>query len=140
MFLFKDSDDDEPLEKRLDGINLDDADQVWHHLTEEERNEFQKFVKSVKVQEVVPEWTPWWDQKPESPKLVEEIETSPSALESPKNESRKKFHEFQPDILENIPPMSSLTVILPKSSTILMFSILNCRYFFNFRESNPMIT
>jgi len=37
-----DSDDDEELVDRLEGVNLDDADEVWKRLTPAERSEFQR--------------------------------------------------------------------------------------------------
>jgi hypothetical protein len=87
---------------------LENADEVWDTLTDEEKIEFEKFAKSVKAEQVVPEWTPWWL---EIPKLVEEVEEnlkeqSVTTLEK----SRKKILMNQPDILLNISPMSSLTV------------------------------
>ncbi|CAH1973914.1 unnamed protein product [Acanthoscelides obtectus] len=42
-----DSDDEEVIDigQRLNGVNLDDADQVWEKLTEDERQEFVAFLK-----------------------------------------------------------------------------------------------
>jgi hypothetical protein len=109
-----DSDDDEPLEKRLAGINLDNADEVWDSLTAEERDQFKKLVEDVNsIQNIVPEWVPWWTFQPDPVKLVEEL--SPSDGKKKDEEDRtmfKKAHKNQPDILHPIPKMSSLTVML----------------------------
>lgn len=42
-----DSDDDEfiDISERLAGVNLDDAEQVWEKLTEDERQEFVAFLR-----------------------------------------------------------------------------------------------
>jgi len=113
-----DSDDDEPLDKRLAGIDLNDADGVWDSLTPGEREEFKKLVTDVSsTSTIIPEWVPWWRLPPEKVKLVEEIEKNPLSpvkvfgeIETNEESVVKKAHREQPDILSPIPPMSSLTV------------------------------
>ncbi|XP_018577083.1 zinc finger HIT domain-containing protein 2 [Anoplophora glabripennis] len=58
-----DSDDDDSYEdiaERLSGVNLDDADEVWDRLTEDERQEFVAFLRSEDVTKLIPMWQPWW--------------------------------------------------------------------------------
>ncbi|KAG5893097.1 hypothetical protein JTB14_024298 [Gonioctena quinquepunctata] len=58
-----DSDDDEiysDIADRLAGVNLDDAEQVWEKLTEDEKQEFVSFLKSEDVTKLIPSWQPWW--------------------------------------------------------------------------------
>lgn len=58
-----DSDDESEgadLAERLAGIDLDNADQVWEQLSEEERRQFEELLQSGDVSEVVPTWEPWW--------------------------------------------------------------------------------
>lgn len=61
-----DSDDEVPnsdLSKRLEGINLNDADAIWSQLTDAERQEFGKIVNSEDVTNILPPFTPWWETK-----------------------------------------------------------------------------
>lgn len=103
-----DSDDDEPLEKRLDGVDLNDSEEVWKHLTEDERKEFQNLVKNVdEAGEIIPEWIPWWNDEPEK-KLVTEVSESTSTANATDN--LFKLSKRQPSILNPIPKMSDLTV------------------------------
>ncbi|XP_023013558.2 zinc finger HIT domain-containing protein 2 [Leptinotarsa decemlineata] len=58
-----DSDDDEiylDIGDRLAGVDLDDAEQVWVKLTEDEKQEFVSFLKSEDVTKLIPPWQPWW--------------------------------------------------------------------------------
>lgn len=100
-----DSDDEEPLAQRLQGINLEDAESVWNNLTAEERSEFQQFVASVKAEELVEEWIPWWCKQPVAPKLVQDLSKTAEDKKSDEEEGN-----CQPSILESIPTMMSLTV------------------------------
>jgi len=106
-----DSDDDEPLAKRMEGIDLNDSDQVWSSLTLEEREEFKRFVHQNEGKDIIPEWTPWWTQPVKNIRIqeVKEGETLESLLAKGHKE---KLNEEQPDILDPIPQMESLTVSL----------------------------
>ncbi|XP_018017582.1 uncharacterized protein LOC108674177 [Hyalella azteca] len=55
-----DSDDDEDLETRLQGIDLDDSDAVWEQLTEDERRQFCQLIQSGDINEILPTYIPWW--------------------------------------------------------------------------------
>ena len=98
-----------PLESRLAGINLDDPNEVWSQLTIEEREDFKVLVRqSYKdTREIIPEWIPWWTVQKYP--LIEEIEAGSSTSRGKK---WAKLHAEQPNILEKIPQMSSLTVIV----------------------------
>jgi len=92
----------------MNGIDLDDADKIWLNLTEEERAEFKKFAQDVNINDVIPEWTPWWTRKPDI-ELVQDITNKDMSIQT--NISKySKAHADQPDILDPIPLMSSLTV------------------------------
>lgn len=67
-----DSDDSEDgcLENfinRMKNIDLNDSDAVWSLLTEKERMEFKKKLFSGEVVELLPNWNPWWIEKPKFP-------------------------------------------------------------------------
>lgn len=57
-----DSDDEEfsNLNERLNGIDLDNSEQVWNLLTDSEKAEFEHLVKSGDITKVLPQFTPWW--------------------------------------------------------------------------------
>jgi hypothetical protein len=65
-----DSDDDDDLAERLEGVDLDDADQVWSQLTADERAEFERMCSSGKIEDLVPEFVPWdrFNETPFRPK------------------------------------------------------------------------
>lgn len=62
FYVETDSDDEEfsHLNERLDGIDLDNSEQVWNLLTDSEKAEFEHLVKSGDITKVLPEYTPWW--------------------------------------------------------------------------------
>ncbi|CAG7818321.1 unnamed protein product [Allacma fusca] len=69
-----DSDDDDPLEKRLGTLDLDNSEEVWNVLTPEEKAEFERMVRktAAKGVEVVAE--PWCPGK--SNVFIEEVGSS----------------------------------------------------------------
>jgi len=44
-----DSDDEQPLEKRMKGVDLDNSAQVWKNLTPEEREDFKRFAREYEM-------------------------------------------------------------------------------------------
>ncbi|CAL8113942.1 unnamed protein product [Orchesella dallaii] len=119
-----DSDDDEPLETRLSGINLDDAEEVWKHLSEDEKKEFQSLVRNMDAAvDFIPEWVPWWNEDQEK-QLVTDV-TDVKDLHN--TAQLTKLHKRQPDILTPIPKMKDLTVphllSVMASHTSLMFPV-----------------
>lgn len=58
-----DSDDDietDSLQERLAGIDLDDAEQVWASLNEDERKDFIALTQDFKTKNIIHNWKPWW--------------------------------------------------------------------------------
>jgi hypothetical protein len=68
-----DEDDVADITNRLAGVDLDNADQVWEKLTEDEQQEFIAFLKSEDVTKLIPSWDPWWLHRS---KNVEEVNSS----------------------------------------------------------------
>ena len=93
-----DSDDDpdleEDLEQRLNGINLNDPEQIWQALSETERRDFEELVNTGEIYKYVPDCQPWWTPDP----LVEEIGAQKSKPDPPK-------------IKRPIPSLSAITVL-----------------------------
>lgn len=68
------------LSKRLEGINLDDADAIWAKLTVAERQEFEKIVQSDDVSSIMPTFHPWWENKVQKT-LIQEINHDENGVE-----------------------------------------------------------
>lgn len=61
-----DSDDElnsmyKSLEERLAGVCLDNSEDVWQTLNNDEKQEFEAFLMSGDVSQYIPMWTPWWE-------------------------------------------------------------------------------
>lgn len=86
-----DSDDEEfvDINERLAGIDLDNAEQVWDKLTEDERQEFVAFLRSEDVTKLIPTWEPWWMYFNKN--KVEEVGDT-SSTEDFKSKCPKLFH------------------------------------------------
>ncbi len=62
-----DSDDDDDfvldLSERMQDVNLNDADEIWDRLTEEEKTRFNTVLKSGEIAKLIPDYEPWWNQR-----------------------------------------------------------------------------
>jgi len=102
----EDSDDEEEpeeLAERLEGLDLDNADEIWDKLTNDERREFEELLKSGDVTGIIPEYVPWWKFRKEE-KKIEEIDAE---------SSDDKFKENCPAVIKDIPNLTSITKIPP---------------------------
>jgi len=72
-----DSDDEQPLGKRMKGVDLDNSAEVWKNLTPEERNDFKRFAREYETRKTLSDD---WNFDPTArPKLVQEVgEPAPS--------------------------------------------------------------
>lgn len=68
---------DSDLSKRLEGINLNDANAIWAQLTANERKEFETIVHGDDITQLIPTYRPWWENKFKRP-LIEEVNVQPS--------------------------------------------------------------
>ncbi|XP_042210516.1 zinc finger HIT domain-containing protein 2-like [Homarus americanus] len=64
-----DDEDEEDLNVRMADVDLNDSDTVWKKLTEEERQEFRELINKGALEDLIPPWSPWWEQ--EVPKVQE---------------------------------------------------------------------
>jgi len=112
-------DDDEPIElsERLEGLNLDNADDIWEKLTKEERREFEELLKSGDVTNIIPEYVPWWKFRKEE-KKIEEIGAGENSDDA--------FKEKCPSLTKNIQSLSEITKISP--SPHVKCGLLNVLY------------
>ncbi|XP_076222138.1 zinc finger HIT domain-containing protein 2 isoform X2 [Nomia melanderi] len=109
-----DSDDEEDisdLDKRLENINLDNADEVWSALTDAERQEFEALVKNGEIETLLPQWIPWWTYHTEK-KLVQDMDEKC-------NEQEKEY-----------PPLIDVPIFneLQKASPNVYFNLVNVIY------------
>jgi len=112
-----DSEDDEDpvdLAERLQGIDLDNADDVWDKLSKDEKKQFDELVKSGDLASVLPEYIPWWKVKVEVKKIRD--------LSEPEDESYK---ENCPEVCQNFTKFSS---ICKSPSVYLKYGLLNVLY------------
>lgn len=87
-----DDDGDDDIASRLQGIDINDSEDLWKQLTEEERQEFQSLVNNGEILKFVPEFDPWWEEKKI---LVEDVS--------------KVVSKKLPEILKTIPDFKTLT-------------------------------
>lgn len=112
-----DSDDEEDpvdLVERLQGIDLDNADEVWEKLSKEEKKQFDELIKSGDLASILPEFIPWWKVKVEVPKIRD--------LSDPED---KSYMEGCPELESSI---SDFNLICQKPSSYLKFGLLNIIY------------
>ncbi|XP_071959613.1 zinc finger HIT domain-containing protein 2-like [Antedon mediterranea] len=113
--------DEESLETRLEGLNLEkDSDLVWEKLTHEEREGFEKLLKNEKFGGLLEIWIPWWSHHDKS--LVKEVKGS-----SDKNHQITSAPDDVPKILPNITPFNQLLKSGTPSPSI-SFNCLNILY------------
>lgn len=130
-----DSDDDEgsaeddDLSKRLEGIDLNDADAIWSKLTESEQKEFSKIVESEDVTSILPKFNAWWETKIKR-KLVTEMNGDESDEPNPKPQIE------HPKIIETIADFSRISTKPPANcvahnlKNVLASYALMVRYFY----------
>lgn len=66
--------EEEDIATRLQGIDINDADEVWERLTLEERKDFQQLVQCGDIMKLLPDYKPWWiknDQGQKKSKIVD---------------------------------------------------------------------
>ena len=115
----EDSDDDEDpvdLEERMRGVNLDNPEELWARLTEDERREFDQLARSGEVGSVLPDYQPWWSIKLQTKKIRELDELE---------EEEERLMEICPPVEKEIPQLSQLC---PKPSEFIKFGIFNILY------------
>ncbi|KAJ0173227.1 hypothetical protein K1T71_011403 [Dendrolimus kikuchii] len=119
-----DSDDEEGLElhERVKDLNLDDADEVWNVLNEDERNEFMAMINQGDVGSVMPQWEPWWMYSKKK-KLVEDVEEIDLGAEE----------LTKCPALKIAPKLSSLTTVQPSPAIKSNITNLLASYVFVMR-------
>ncbi|XP_011193294.1 uncharacterized protein LOC105219066 [Zeugodacus cucurbitae] len=59
----EDEEDVEDIATRMKDVDINDADEVWEHLSMSERIEFKKLIENNTIMNLVPEHKPWWSLK-----------------------------------------------------------------------------
>ena len=104
-----DSDDSvEDVSERFANIDLESPEAVWNLLTEKEKEKFERLLESNEILKYLPDFEPWWmSHKFE---LVQEVDDEEDG--------------DIPNIKEDIPPLSKLTVNIP----FLLFLIVGYQF------------
>eukprot|EP00088_Acartia_fossae_P048182 TRINITY_DN5252_c1_g1_i1.p1 TRINITY_DN5252_c1_g1~~TRINITY_DN5252_c1_g1_i1.p1 ORF type:complete len:360 (+),score=37.64 TRINITY_DN5252_c1_g1_i1:46-1125(+) len=116
-----DSDDDEEevdLAERLAGIDLDDTDKVWEKLSASERREFNALLGKGEVDNLLPEFEPWWNTRVSLPKIQE--------LSSDEVAPEPAYKKNSSPVCQRIPPLPPQ--LQEKASPYIKFGILNLLY------------
>ena len=123
-----DSDDEEDIDSRLQGIDLDNPDKVWEKLEESEKIEFQKLVETGEIQKFIPEFVPWWDHNFNESKLliddVGNINTNMLRTEAYIKSMQEKIPQVTFDSIEHMSKLMGHR----KPSMNIKFNILNVVY------------
>ena len=94
-------DSDENIEERFANIDLESPDTVWNLLTEKEKENFESLIESNKILNYLPEFAPWWTLH--KFELIQEVGAADT--------------NGIPNIREDIPPLSKLTVSIQSHYT-----------------------
>ncbi|XP_005186078.3 zinc finger HIT domain-containing protein 2 isoform X1 [Musca domestica] len=120
------------IAERLKDVDINDADEVWEHLTQEEKEEFKKLLATGDIMKLVPDFRPWWLKDNKTSKIVDI---------SKKNEG--DCHRNIPPIYENIATFS--TICSKEPAPCLHYNLWNiltayactARYFHGEQLANP---
>ncbi|XP_055376680.1 zinc finger HIT domain-containing protein 2 [Condylostylus longicornis] len=108
-----DEEEEESLLKRIENININDADILWNSLTKQEKLKFENLIENGEISKVVPPFHPWWSKKI-SVKIVRDIDY--------KEEEDLKTLDYPP-IADNI---ASFDNIMKKSPSLsIRYSLSN---------------
>lgn len=88
------------LAKRLESVDLNNADEVWSALTNAERQEFEASLRNGEAVKLLPLWTPWWSLLSGNNKLIEELRN---------DEEKPDYTVACPEIID-VPTFNELVV------------------------------
>ncbi|XP_030371603.1 zinc finger HIT domain-containing protein 2 [Scaptodrosophila lebanonensis] len=114
---------------RLQGIDINDAEEVWSRLTTVEQQEFQKLIASGDIMKLMPDYKPWWSKSKNS-KIVVILA---------QNEDKSDV----PELCKNIPKFADICKRAP--SPCLHYNLWNilsayacvARFFGGEQRTNP---
>ena len=122
-----DSDDDDDLATRLEGVDLNDTDALWEKLTDSEKTEFQSLVKTGEIGKFVPKYQPWWDLHFNSKSKVQELK-----------QFEKEVADFEKEIAQKVPKVDAeigkMTDFMGdrKPAQTVKFGLINVLYAYAF--------
>ncbi|XP_067628769.1 zinc finger HIT domain-containing protein 2 [Eurosta solidaginis] len=125
--------DNHDIATRLQNVDINDAEEVWQHLTTEERAEFKKMIDSGEILKLIPNYNPWWVKSVKVQKIVEITQKEDQLATS-----------NIPAIEKQIPQFSSICKKQP--SSCLHYNLWNImssfacivRYFNGEHSTNPI--
>ncbi|XP_061386715.1 zinc finger HIT domain-containing protein 2 [Musca vetustissima] len=124
--------DELDIAERLKDVDINDADEVWEHLTAEEKEEFKKLLATGDIMKLVPDFRPWWLKDAKNSKIVDIS-----------NKKEEPSHWTMPAIYENIAKFS--TICSKEPAPCLHYNLWNiltayactARYFHGEHLTNP---
>ena len=122
-----DSIDDSDLAKRLDEVDLNNADAVWERLTTVEREEFKSMIYNNEIEKIIQSVEPWWRQKCDN-HLIVDVEENKKIIEMLKLNC--------PKIPSNIKEFSKISSKTPAPCIIYNIANVVGTYTFIFRYYN----
>ena len=126
-----DSDDEEDVSSRFDGIDLDDSNKIWEKLLDSEKQEFQKMLETGEIEKYIPKYIPWWDQVfDESKLMVESIKDNSNLLKSEvylKN-LKTKIPKVNIEEITKLPSLLGST----KPSSHIKFNLINVLFAYTY--------
>ena len=118
----QDSDDEDSLAARLQDVDLDNSDQIWSKLTEEERADFKRMLQSGEIATLVPDNEKgtkfWWQFYRQRELVIDVIGDDPMTSLSPE--------------LPKIEPISKDVVLPQNSSPLVKFNLINVLFAYAF--------
>lgn len=132
------------LADRLSGLDIDklSEEELWGILSSKEKETFMGLVKRGDLAELIPLWTPWWEEHVEGGKaLVEVLEgrlskadegtsSATKVKKEPNNKSKKGSATSNvPRVSAKIPKLSSLCA---NPSALVCYSLVNALYGYAF--------
>lgn len=103
----EEEDEGADLLERLKSVDINDAEQVWSHLTANERKEFESLLATGEIMKLVPSFNPWWTTTKSKRRLIEEIPEA-DVSDSASKLSSLKPSVTMPTIIANIPKFSDI--------------------------------
>jgi len=126
-----DSDDDQSenddLPERLAGVDINNADEVWKRLTNDEKQEFKSLVYNGKLEEIVKPVEPWWKLTLDK-KLVTDVAADQLKI--------KEFLKKCPKVPRNIADFDKMSNKLPAKCIIYGVANVIGAYCFVYRYYN----
>ena len=94
--------EEEEFEKRFNNLDISDSRELWNRLSDSEKQQFDEWLKSGKIGDLIEVWNPWWmSSDKDSNRLVQPLDEMPST------HSSTEISRL-PDLMTNINKLNEL--------------------------------